>query len=532
VKSKCLLKFFAGVLIILCVIWASVIFWLGPNHVETSLINDIGSFWDGQVVVDGIDFGFFHPITVKSVILEDKTRKPCLEAKGVTLLFKKWPSRDPQLTGIKLDRLDVRIQFLVGAADLPFKKTTASSSDQQESSPPLDNFTVDNLAVHVSNTKDASMVLDDLSFSAVSKQTGYDLSLKQRSSSDEDKFSLSGDINSEDSQVNVSLNLTKHIKKSLAVEILSLLELPRPFECEGSLSADIVLTGTLADFGNLQPAGTMTLTDWSVLKGQTVWAEKLNTSVQVNGPHVKVEKWTADSFGGQIEGSLDAEIKQKKLAKFHGQIQGSQIQAAGVMGAPTDTEKSSEGILAFDYTFAADQGNLQQMKGDGTISLDQVDYQMMPVVDQIIRTVSLRGSKAQKTANAIGSFEIEESILTFQKARLANDWVAIETLPGGTLDLETGNMDGYVIVAPIKQIHEALDGIPVLRLFARLKDQLICLHVKGNRSDVSNIKITKEPLRDVAKGTLDFFKGVAGTGDDFIKTMTGTPEASPKDNKE
>ena len=514
------LIFFAGVCVVLFVIWASVIFWLGPRHVKSRLIGDISAFWDGPVTVDRIDFGFFHPITAKRVILESKAGTPCLEAKGVTLLFKEWPSRDPQLTGIALDRLDVRIQFQEGAVDFPFKKTTASSSDPQASSDPLGSFTVDDLAVYVTNAKGASVVLDDLSFSAVSQQRGYALSLKQRSASDSDNFSLSGDIDSNDSQVNLSLGLTKDVKKSLATGILSLLELPLPVEFEGSLSADMTLTGTLA---NLKPTGTVLLTDCSILKGQTVWAEKLNTTVQIKGSDVHIEKLTADSFGGQLEGRLEASIKEKKLAQFQGHIAGKDIQTSGVMEALTDTEKSSEGILAFDYTFTADEGNLKQMKGRGGFSLQQVNYEMMPIVQKIIRTVSRHSSKAHKKSNAIASFEIAESTVTFQQARLANDWVAIDALPGGTLDLETDRIDGYVIVAPIKQISEGLHAIPVVNLFAHFTDQLTCLRVQGIRSDVSGIKITKEPLRDVAKGTLDFFKGVAGTGGDFIKGMADSP---------
>jgi hypothetical protein len=522
-NGQSLLKFFAGVCVVLFVIWACVVFGLGPRHVKSRLINDISTFWDGPVTVDGIDFGLFHPITAKRVILENKTGTPCLEAKGVTLLFKEWPSRDPQLTGIALGGLDVRIQFEEGAVDLPFKKTTASSSGPQASSDPLGSFTVDDLAVYVTNAKGASVVLDDLSFSAVSQQRGYDLSLKQRSASDSDNFSLSGDINSDDSQVNLSLGLTKDVKKSLATGILSLLELPLPVEFEGSLSADMTLTGTLADVGNIQPAGTVILTDCSVIKDQTVWVEKINTSVQIKGSDVHIEKLTADSFGGQIEGRLEASIKEKKLAQFQGHITGKDIQNSGVMQALTDTEKPSEGSLAFDYTFTAEEGNLHQMKGQGTISLEQVDYEMIPIVQKIIRTVSRHSSKAQKKSNAIASFEIERSTATFQQARLANDWVAIDALPGGTLDLETGRVDGYVIVAPIKQISEGLHAIPVVNLFAHFTDQLTCLRVQGIRSDVSNIKITKEPVRDVAKGTLDFFKGVARTGGDFIKGMADSP---------
>ena len=455
-----------------------------------------------------------------------------MEANGVTLLFKQWPSRDIQLTGIALDRLNARIQFQEEGGGLSFKKATPSSSGQEESSDPLGSFTVDNLAIHVSNTEDALVVLDDLSFSAVREQTGYDLSLRQRSASDSDNFSLSGDMNSEDSQVNLSLGLTKDIKKSLATGVLSLLELPLPVQFEGNISADITLTGSLDDIASLEPAGTVSLKDGSILKDQTVWAEKLNTAVQVNGSHIQVPQWTADSFGGQLEGSLDAEIRQKKLAQFHGRIKGNQIHAAAVLGALTDAHRSSEGLLAFDYTFTADQGNLQQMNGQGEISLEQVDYEMMPVVQKIIRTVSLNGSKAQKKSNAIASFEIESLTATFQQARLANDWVAIDALPGGTLDLETGDIDGYVIVAPIKQISEGLHAIPVVNLFARFTDQLTSLRIKGNRSDVSNLKITKEPMRDVAKGTLDFFKGVAETGGDFIKTMAGRPRVLSKDRQQ
>ena len=87
--SICFLKFFGGMLVILLAIWASVIFWLGPSYTESALIDDISAFWDGKIIIDGIDFRLFHPITVDSVILENKAGKPSLEAKGVTLLFEK-----------------------------------------------------------------------------------------------------------------------------------------------------------------------------------------------------------------------------------------------------------------------------------------------------------------------------------------------------------------------------------------------------------------------------------------------------------
>jgi hypothetical protein len=341
---KYLLGFICGVPIVLLLIWASVTFWFGPRYVEAGLTEDLSVFWDGKIIVDGIDFRLFHPITVDSIILENKTGKPCIQAKKVTLLFKKWPSSDPQLTGLKLDHLDLTLGVKKGNLDVPFRQTVLSPSGHEESSVPLDSFTVENLAIHLSNEKTVSMILDDLSFSAVHMPTGYELSLKQKFSNDSDNFLFSGSMIAKGSMPEFYLVLTKHISRHIAADILSLLDIPCPFEYEGNLSADIHFKGETADFGDIQPQGTIMLNDGSCVNDQKVWAEKLNAVVQLNGSYLQVEKWTADSFGGQVEGNLDAEMRQKNVTQLHGQITGKNIQASSVMGTSTVAKKTNTGI--------------------------------------------------------------------------------------------------------------------------------------------------------------------------------------------
>jgi hypothetical protein len=197
----------------------------------------------------------------------------------------------------------------------------------------------------------------------------------------------------------------------------------------------------------------------------------------------------------------------------------------------TVAEKSKGGNLAFVYEFTADEGKLQQMTSNGEIFLEHIDYQMLPVIAKIMSTVLLKDAEAQKTVHAYGAFTIDELIATLQHGRLANDWIAIEALPGVRLDLQTGDFDGYFFVAPIKQIHQVLHKIPVVRLFVDLKSNLVRLRVKGNHSDPSTIQVTKEPLRDVTKGTLEFVQGVAGTGGGFIKGLKDTPGILLKDRE-
>ena len=72
-------------------------------------------------------------------------------------------------------------------------------------------------------------------------------------------------------------------------------------------------------------------------------------------------------------------------------------------------------------------------------------------------------------------------------------------------------MDFYVVAVPIKEVDDLIKRIPVAELFVNLKDKLSRLHVKGHWSEPAAKLITKELLKDLKEGTIDFLKGTVKT---------------------
>jgi hypothetical protein len=100
--------------------------------------------------------------------------------------------------------------------------------------------------------------------------------------------------------------------------------------------------------------------------------------------------------------------------------------------------------------------------------------------------------------------------------------LAIKAEPGGTINLESGDLDMYVVGVGWRQFHGVASRLPVVRLFVDIKDKLVRLRVKGNWSGPRDKMITKQPVGDVGEATLGFFKGVIDEGGHLGKTVLDT----------
>jgi len=103
-------------------------------------------------------------------------------------------------------------------------------------------------------------------------------------------------------------------------------------------------------------------------------------------------------------------------------------------------------------------------------------------------------------------------VVTIQSGHISNRFAAIEFEPGGTVNVQTQKVDGYVVVAPLGQITRAVESLPIINIFANLKDKLARLHVKGRWSDTLAGLIKKEPIEDIRDGTVGFIQDVVRSG--------------------
>jgi len=185
----------------------------------------------------------------------------------------------------------------------------------------------------------------------------------------------------------------------------------------------------------------------------------------------------------------------------------------------------SGGTASFQYSFTSSGKDLKGLQAQGLIFMDDADFRVVPIIPHIFRAVGLRNYDPLRMSDATAVFSMNGSTATIKRARLSNPFGAIEAEPNGTINLQTGDMDFYVVAAPLNEIHFVLRRVPIVNLFVKLKDKLSRLHVKGNWLTPPNKLIVKEPLKDIKEGTIDFLRGVVETGGQFTKVMRDTSRA-------
>jgi len=162
-------------------------------------------------------------------------------------------------------------------------------------------------------------------------------------------------------------------------------------------------------------------------------------------------------------------------------------------------------------------GHANLIEGIARGTLDNVDVHVMPLVPELMLSVTkivLRpGAPAsQGVSDLSAAVNLSRGVVTIRRARVANPISALEIEPGGTINLLTRELNFYVFGVSLNVLRDVLLDIPVANLLVNLKDKLVRLHVEGPWTAPTDKLIRKEPVGDVAAGTMDFFRGVAKAG--------------------
>jgi hypothetical protein len=102
--------------------------------------------------------------------------------------------------------------------------------------------------------------------------------------------------------------------------------------------------------------------------------------------------------------------------------------------------------------------------------------------------------------------------MKIKSAHISNPVSAIQAEPGGTINMQTGYLDFYVIAVPIPLVSNIIENLPVADIIFNLKDKLTRLYVKGHWSSPPSQLITKTPVKDIEEGTVGFLQDVVRNG--------------------
>jgi hypothetical protein len=184
---------------------------------------------------------------------------------------------------------------------------------------------------------------------------------------------------------------------------------------------------------------------------------------------------------------------------------------------------SADGFAFAGHSASTDPADL---RGRGQVRLEDTAVRRLPIVSDIMAFLGLNNSADLGRCGLEAAFELAGPVATIQHGRVASAVLGLEAERGGTVDLATGMMDFYVVAAPLAEVRSLLPLLPPAGVLGQLTDELLRgleafstlaakltrLHVKGHWGDPREKLLTKEPLKDLQAGTVDFIRQAIETG--------------------
>ena len=504
----------SGIVIAIVIVALVAKFWLIPAVAKKQINRRLAGFWDGPAEVEKIEFNYFTPTALKNITFRDNSQRNWLRIDTLKVTIGNWLQFSPKVKDLEVGKLEILAYLTDGQLALPLKpppeRPDANLADYLD----LQKVVIHDASISVQDRAGSKMIYDRLRFSAVRNRQTYEISLVQHSPQSPEKLSVTGSVDP-NFETNLLFETKQNFEKPETDIIFAMLNIPQVYHAEGSLTADFTINGPLKDPAALRPKGIVNLDQWTVFLEDRQVAKKLNVRINADETSYIVERLEAMVGEGYIEGSFYADNKRPEPIEFGGQIAAEKIDLPLLAGVLGSEKKIARGVMAFRYHFSANEKDLQSMRGQGLILLNDTSMTALPVSPKIFRFIGLQGPDTLQTSDAAAIFTVSGPTVIIERARLAAALGAVRAEPGGTVNLQTGNLDFYVVAAPLNQIEELFEALPVAKALVKLKSRLSRLHIKGHWSQPPAELITKEPLEDIREGMFAFLQGLVRTEGQF-----------------
>lgn len=435
------------------------------------------------------------------------------------LTVENWPGPEPVLTEIAAEGLTVRPYTGDGTFCLPHGQSSDKAEAPKSKYVKLRKVDVEDAGVGIADHNDLRMAWDHLLLEPAEKDGFYDVLLTSGQPEGTGSMRLEGTVNPGSSEVAFSLDVDRVATRDETGVAFAALGMPRT-SLEGKLRGELTIEGRLDKRMELQSKGNLKLDECALLIDDQMLAEQITTEVAIDGQKLGIEQFAAMLCGGKVTGSFAAEVKEQKAVEYQGKFLAVNVDFPRFTSVLTANEKkATAGKITMDYRFAGRRDGVNEANGDGLVLFDDADVSIVPVIPTIFRSLGLSQYEPLKKSDADAIFSTAGPVVTIKSGRIANPFAAIEFEPGGTIDLKAKQIDGYVVAAPLGQITGTIERLPIVSIFANVKDKLTRLRVKGQWSDPPASLIKKEPIKDIKDSTVGFVQDVVKSGGQFGQGM-------------
>ena len=504
------------VIILAILIIASL--WLIPGVIRKEVEQGLSRFCEGPVEIDIFKVSYSGRLYLERIKFYDKAKRQWLYAEKVDATFANWPSFNPVITEVEISGLNMQVLVVDGEFTLPLAHPNQRSSDSNKRLD-LDKLTIKEAAITITDAQGLETVYDNIMFSAIRRDNNYEILLSRLISDSSETLLAEGTLDFQNLNFDVSLQVQHQFSEAEMNLLFAAMDMRR-VSAEGYLVADVTINGYLNDLLGIESSGFIDLNECVLFINDKVLAKNLKTVAKFDGQSLKIDKFSGLVCNGPVNGSLLIEAKQNQPMEFRGRFFAQRMSFAeltSIFGGPD--REATKGSVILNYNFTSQGRDLQSLSGDGQILLDDADMTVIPIIPLIFDAMGLAQLDPLKMSDAECTFSTSGPIIKITSAHIANPLAAIEAESDGTINLQTGHVNMYVMAVPLRQIETLVRRIPFADIVFNLKDRLTRFYIRGHWSSPPAELITKTPVKDITDGTIGFLQDVVRNGGQFGQDM-------------
>jgi hypothetical protein len=488
-----------------------------PEWMRQEILRELEGIWGGTVVIENPRYSPFGPLRIGAISFFDASGHPWARTEQVVLTLDGWPILFSSLREIRAQNLHVAL-LLDPNHPIPLDRSFLSDAGGNL----FGTIRVDHCSVDLIGPKGSRVSYRDLAWQVNPVGDQLQLLLLQNPSESSDYVFAQVRADPSKGWVSGQLDLAHTVSPDEIRLVLPFLPFPTTIWAEGLIRSELEFSGTGPDFEDLKVNGSLSISGGTLFDelGRP-FLQEAQATVQCSDNWLSIESASGRIGDGTISVNLMATWSRFAIQEYSGQMTLQGVDLAHSGSWLPNNFPLARGTADLDYVFFMTQA-ASPVGGYGRLRLADADLMQMPVIPDLFVPLGLPAAQPVTLSDGLLDFTHSGPILRIDQAKIFNSVAALIAEPEGTVRLDDGSLDLYVVAVPVQALEDVVSRIPVIRSFNRAANKLVRLHVLGNWSDPPDRLIRKEPLEDLqqgAKGLLeDLSGGAADLADRFRRT--------------
>ncbi len=258
-----------------------------PGVIRSQIDSNVQKYWQGEARIGEIEFNLFSNPYLREITLLDEQGRPWAKIDEVEIALRNWPSLNPVLHALEIEKPELLAYFDDGECNPP-TKTPPKGTGRFAKYIDLREITVHDGCFTTVDDEGPKFSWGKFQISAVRKKQQEDFEVLLRQTDSDDNIMIGATVNPKSFEGTAKISLEYTANQAEMSAVLSNHDVPVVGKAEGLIDLNVKLTGKFSEPTKLHYSGTVNFIDWKLLADEGLVAKDVDISIKLNGQKGKV----------------------------------------------------------------------------------------------------------------------------------------------------------------------------------------------------------------------------------------------------